>query len=133
MAWKYRLAVLRGDNMLKNADCTLYRYNKITHGYERFFIRDVYWRENKAGNVLKSGLKNAYSTTVYIYRPCNLPETPTKDMLVKGCCPFEFDNTSQQTISESMKEFSRLYKFVTVMSIDNCFFGSLAHFEVSAE
>lgn len=122
-----------GEKMLKNADCTLYRYDSSTQGYERFFIPDVYWQESKAGNILKSGLNNAYSTTIYIYSQCNLPKTPAKDMLVKGLCPFEFDNASQKTISESMKEFRSLYAFVTVESIDNCFYGSLPHFEISAQ
>jgi len=119
--------------MLKNADCTLYRYNKATQGYDRYFIQGVYWSENKAGNVLKSGLQSADSTTVYIYNDYVLPETPTKDMLVKGDCRFVFDNASPQTVSASMKEFSKLYCFVTVTSIDNCFFGSLPHFEISAK
>ncbi|MCM1364956.1 MAG: hypothetical protein NC122_07050 [Faecalibacterium sp.] len=119
--------------MLKNADCTLYRYNKVTQGYDRFFIPGVYWRENKAGNVLKSGLQSADSTTVYIYSDRALPENLTKDMLVKGDCCFQFDNTSPQTVSESMKEFCRLHRFVTVTSIDDCFFGSLPHFEISAK
>lgn len=133
MAEQYGTFVLRGGGMLKNADCTLYLYDKTTQGYERFFIPEVYWQESKAGNVLKSGLKNAHNTTVYIYSPCTVPETPTKDMLVKGLCPFEFDNSSQKTISESMKEFRSLYAFVTVESVDNCFYGSLPHFEISAQ
>ncbi len=51
--------------MLKNADCTLYLYNKATQGFTRHIINGVYWRENKAGNVLRSGLQTADSTTIY--------------------------------------------------------------------
>lgn len=30
-------------------------------------------------------------------------------MLVRGLCDFDFDNTNQQTISESMKNFKNTY------------------------
>ena len=133
MADRHRAFVLWGAVMLKNADCTLYKYNKLSGGYTRHFISGVYWRENKAGNVLKSGLQTADSTTVYIFDDAVLPETPTKDMLVKGNCLFEFTNTSAATISASMKTFRETNAFVTVMSIDNMMYGGLPHIEISAK
>ena len=119
--------------MLINADCTLYAYDKATGGFIRHEVKNVYWRENKAGNVLKSGLQAADSTTVYLYADTVIPESPAKDMLVKGECDFEFDNSSQQTISASMKAFRDAHSFVTVMSIDNYMFGGNPHIEVSAK
>lgn len=119
--------------MLKNADCTLYLYDKTAQGFTRHFISGVYWRENKAGNILRSGLQTADSTTVYLYSDDVKPLTVSKDMLVKGLCYFEFDNTSQQTVSESMKNFRSTYDFVTVMSVDNYMFGGLPHIEISAK
>ena len=119
--------------MMTNADFTLYLYDKATGGYTRYFISGVYWRENKAGNVLKSGLQTADSTTVYLYSDKVVPDSPTKDMLVKGKCDFVFDNTSPQTISESKKRFDTEHSHVTVMSIDRYMFGGLPHIEVSAK
>lgn len=119
--------------MLKNADCTLYLYDKTTQGFTRHIINGVYWRENKAGNVLKSGLQTADSTTVYLYSDEIKPLTVAKDMLVRGLCDFDFDNTNQQTISESMKNFKNTYNAVTVMSIDDYMFGNLPHIEISAK
>ncbi len=119
--------------MLTNADCTLYRYNAKTQGYDRCLIPDVYWHENRGGNVLKSGLQSIHGVTVFIYEGCILPATPTKDMLVKGVCSFEFDNTSQKTVAESFEKFKKKCSFVTVMSVDDCTFGSLKHWEVTAK
>lgn len=116
--------------MLINADCTLYRYEN--GGYNRYVINNVYWCESKAGNVLKSGLQTADSTSVYFYSDKIIPQTVTKDMLVKGVCNFEFDNSSQKSVSESMQSFRKAYNFVTVMSVDNCMYGGLPHIEVSA-
>lgn len=133
MAQQYGSALLWGDTMLKNADCTLYRFNKDTEGYERFFIPSVYWHENKGGNILKSGLQTVHSTTVFIYDGNILPETPTKDLLVKGDCSFQFDNTTQKSISESFANFKKQYSFVTVMNVDDCNFGGLPHYEITAK
>lgn len=119
--------------MMVNADCTLYLFNKDTGGYIRHFIKDVYWNENKGGNVLKSGLTSADSVAVYLYSDLVVPENPTKDMIVKGNCSFEFDNTGEKTISDSMKEFKKEYSFHTIMSCDNKMFGGLPHIELSAK
>lgn len=119
--------------MLTNADCTLYRYNAETQGYDRCLIPDVYWHENRGGNVLKSGLQSIHGVTVFIYKGCTLPTTPTKDMLVKGVCDFVFDNSSQKTVAESFGKFRSQISFVTVMSVDDCTFGSLKHWEVTAK
>lgn len=118
---------------MTNADCTLYRYNKLTDGYDRFFIPSVYWHETKGDSIGKSGSDNQDSTTVYIFSRCILPETPAKDMLVKGNCSFYFDNTSQKSVSESFQKFRNQHRFVTVMKIADCFFGSLPHCEISAK
>lgn len=119
--------------MMINADCTLYAYDKATGGFIRHAVYDVYWHESKAGNVLKSGLQTADSTTVYLFSDVVLPENPGKDMLVKGICNFEFDNSSPAVISASMKEFSKLHSYITVISIDKCMYGGLPHIEISAK
>lgn len=118
---------------MTNADCTLYRYNAETEGYDRVFIPSVYWHESKGGNTLKSGLQSVHSTTVYVYDKANLPLNPTKDLLVKGECSFTFDNTSPKSISDSFAKFKKQYKFVTVMSVDDCFYGGLPHCEITAK
>ena len=119
--------------MLINADCTLYLFDKSTGGFKRNFISDVYWDNSKSANILKSGLRNIDSVTVYLYSDAIKPLNLQKDMLVKGLCDFEFDNTSAKTISESMKIFREKYPdFVTVNAVDEAMFGGLPHIEISA-
>jgi hypothetical protein len=130
--------------------CTLYRSNGI--GFDRFYIGSCHWQENKAKNVLKSGLQNADSLTVYIYAEDMyitpsamvlppvypavevIPHNTTKDMLVKGNCDFVFDNTSLATVSECMKAFRQKYTFHTVTSVDYKLYGgkNMQHIKVSA-
>ena len=119
--------------MMTNADCTLYLFDEKTKGYKKHFIADVYWNENRAGNVLKSGLQSADSLTVYLFSDDVVPANPTKDMIVKGYCSFNFNNTDEKTISESMKKFKKSIKALTIMSCDNKMFGGLPHIELSAK
>ena len=119
--------------MLINSDCTLYLFDKVTNGFTRHFIPDVYWDNSKSANILKSGLQNIDSVTVYLYSDKIKPLTPQKDILVKGNCDFEFGNTSAKAISDSMKKFrEQCPDFVTVNSIDEAMFGGLPHIEISA-
>ena len=83
--------------------------------------------------MLKSGLQSIHGVTAFIYKGGALPTTPTKDMLVKGVCNFEFDNSSQKAVADSFEKFKKKHSFVTVMSVDDCTFGSLKHWEVSAK
>lgn len=120
--------------MLTNSDCTVYRYNTFTQGFDRLYIPHVAWLECRAANVLKSGMQNADSVMIHIAAKyaASAPQTAAKDMLVKGNCPFEFDNSSVQSISDSMKSFRAQYRFVTAASIDDYLYGGLPHIEVSA-
>lgn len=86
--------------------------------------------------MLKSGLQTADSVTVYLPKDSVCPENPSEDMLVEGDCNFDFNNESPKTVSESMKDFRKLFpKFVTVSSVDRKLYGSssLQHIKVSAK
>lgn len=126
--------------MLTNSSCTLYRYNGI--GFDRVFFSKCHWQENRAANVLKSGLQTADSVTVYISADIaggNLTQgtgrSASKDIIVKGDCQFEFDNSSQQTVSEDLNAFRKDYpEYLTVTSIDCKLYGikELQHIKISA-
>lgn len=137
--------------MLCDTSCTVYKYNGL--GYERYVIESCHWQENKASNVIKSGMQNADGLTVYIplnciiLAPCKIapsiyllpgaettPSQATKDIIVKGECNFTFDNTSQQSVSESIKMLKSQCDVFTVMSIDRKLYGSenLQHVKISA-
>lgn len=139
--------------MIANSKCTLYLFNGV--GYDRFVVPHCHYQENKADNVLKSGMQNADSVTVYIPLDClvitpdntlypaidlfpgklNMPNRPAQDMLVKGECDFVFDNTDQKSVSESMKRFRSSFDFHTIMSVDIKDYGSksLRHIKISGK
>ena len=118
---------------MTNLDCTLYKYNQKTGGYTRYFIQNVYWQEGHSKSIVNKLLESSDNTKVFFFSAQIVPETPAKDILVKGNCEFEFDNTSESTISDSMKQFRQMYKFVTVSEISDFMFGGLSHIEITAK
>ena len=69
---------------------------------------------------------------MFFYSTNVIPQEPTKDILVKGTVDFEFDNSSPQSISESMKDFQKKYTFFVVTAINDYTYGGLSHIEISA-
>lgn len=80
----------------------------------------------------KSGLSAIDTVTLYLYSDAVVPKHPTKDLVLKGECSFEFDNGSDASISASFKEFKHTNKPKTVMECHNLMFGGLPHIEISA-
>ena len=116
--------------MLTNADCTLYHFE--SGKYTKRVYKNIYWRCCKASNILKSGLQNADTVTVYLYENC-LPITPQRDILVRGIVDFEFDNSSEKSISDGVSYIRENYEFITAVSVDNFLHGGLSHIEISGK
>lgn len=138
--------------MFTDTMLTLYRFNG--KGFDRLIIPHCHWQECKAANVLKSGMQNAGGIVIYIplktlvLTPDKLlfpskhlflnadisPINPSQDIIVKGECNFIFDNSSDSSVSESLKTLRDKYEIHTVMSIDRLLYGpaDLQHIKVSA-
>lgn len=114
---------------------TLYMFNGI--GYDRQYIEHVFWQESERTNMLKTGLQNADGVFIVIPKK-EAPElnmTPQKDIAVKGKCLIEFDNTSEQTVSQSMKELKKAADIHTVTTAESKLYGSecMQHYELSCK
>ena len=138
--------------MLVNTDCTLYRYIEpqrirlidgyptidgvrisIKEGYERIYIPKAFWNDSRTTKLSKVGMVTDNSTVIYLYNKAEIPFISGRDFILQGDCDFEFDNTNESTMSQSLKEFKKLYRFLTVSSVNNCWYGGLPHFEVNAK
>ena len=123
--------------MYTNADITLYACPDGK--YTRYPIKDVFWEDVKQSNVLKSGLSTADSVRVFIPAnslPGGIKFTTGKDLIVKGIVDFEVDNTSQSTISASLKTMKEAYdRVVTVSVVDDKLYGSprMQHIQLSCK
>ena len=58
-----------------------------------------------------------------------------KDLMVKGVIDFEFDNTSQATISEGIVKLKTNHKVLTLVSVDERLYGSksVQHYELTGK
>ncbi len=140
--------------MRTNADITLYNYHDGK--YYRKVVKEVFWDNVKQSNILKSGA--VVSDAVSLFIPVSsLPEGYTKpkqynnltdvankytlqanskDLIVKGESAFEFDNTSQATVSAGVKYLKDNYDdVVTVSIVDEKLFGdeSMQHYKLSCK
>ena len=113
--------------MITNADITYYSCDK-NGKFTRYEIHGVHWEETKQANVLKSGMTTIEGVKVFIpaeHLPDGLKFNAGKDIVVKGITDFEFDNTSQQTISASLKTLKEQNdKVLTVSIVDEKMYGS---------
>lgn len=106
--------------MFTDTMMTLYRFNG--KGFDRLIIPHCHWQECKAANVLKSGMQNADGIAIYIplnalvlapndfyfratvcFQTLIYPSVPLSRHYCKGECNFIFDNSSDRSVSESLK------------------------------
>lgn len=113
--------------MLTNSDCTFYEKGS----YVKHFVSGVYWNDIRGQTVSKNGVQISDSVTIYLYSDEYIPKPG--DIALKGSTDFEFDASSQQSESESMKLFRAAFPdFAVVKSVNNCMFGGLPHVEIVA-
>ena len=120
--------------MITNTSVTIYALSD--GGYKRIFVSEAFWDETERANTVKSGMTVTDSVSLFIpYSVAGeLELTRGKDFICKGNVKFEFDNSSEQSQSLSMKEFRALYGAPhTVTSFDKKLFGSedMWHYEIS--
>ncbi len=121
--------------MIYNGSVTVYRIQD-GGGFERTFIPECFASENKGASASQTGFADASAFVAYI--PAKYaalaPRTAAKDIIVKGECTVEFDNTSPKTVSESLRTLRAAADIHTVKSIDDKQYGfSLRHIKVVAD
>lgn len=132
--------------MRTNADITLYNkyFDKVdrTDSYKKTILYGVFWQESKGSNVIKSGLTNADSLTVFIphkdhidtYQEPKVFATNQSgwtlqegDIVVRGAIEEEFT-----TVADLEKKYDHVHM---ITSVDNMNFGSphMRHWEVGGK
>ena len=80
--------------MYTNSDMTLYSFTN--NGYERHYIEKVFWQDSVQKNTSKEGSSGADEVYICIPETDNMVFTVRRDIVVKGRCELEFDNTSDK-------------------------------------
>lgn len=126
--------------MFTNSDITLYlctKEGKIDK-FKRRVVKNVYWEDVDNATFLKTGQRGSCTALVMI--PLSSLDgavdfTKGKDLMIKGVVDFEFDNTSQATISEGIARLKTNYKALTLVSVDERLYGSksVQHYELTGK
>lgn len=128
LSWHKRV---KAELLYTTGDCTV--YEKDT--FARHVFRDVLFYDGRGDKTVKNGVQPVDSVTAYIYGCCHKGDHRPKagDMLVEGECPFEFDTSSQQSVSESMAEFRKSYPdFSVIKTVSRKMNGLRPDYEVTA-
>ena len=127
MVERNRTFIFGGAEMLSNADVTFYN----AKDYTRHTAYKAYFADNRGQTVKKNGIEISDAVSIYLYTDEYIPTVG--DIVVKGIVNFEFDNTSQKKVSESIKEFREMFLgFAVVKSVSDYTFGGLPHIEITA-
>jgi len=117
--------------MRTNTHITWYKKSIVNReeSYTRYTIRDCFWEERKAANVIASGIQEADSLRLFI--PYTSGEYAIKpgDILVKNIVSDAIN--SEFTITDLKKKYDSV---LIVRSVDDKNFGSysMRHLEISA-
>ena len=104
-------------------DITVYRKeNDEWHSYQVF---KVLWQDTEAVNIIKSGLKDANSLTLYIPFSCEF-EPKKKDVIVFGLINYKINRSSSELLNQD-------FKARTVTTVDAFNFGGLKHYKVGGK
>ena len=126
--------------MFTNSDITLYLCNKEgkLEKFTRQIVKNVYWEDVDNVTFLKTGQRGSCMALIMV--PLSSLEgvvnfAKGKDLMVKGVIDFEFDNTSQATISEGIVKLKTNHKVLTLVSVDERLYGSksVQHYELTGK
>lgn len=126
--------------MFTNSDITFYLCEKEgkLDKFKRQVVKNVYWEDVDNVTFLKTGQRGSCMALIMV--PLSSLEgvvnfAKGKDLMVKGVIDFEFDNTSQATISEGIVKLKTNHKVLTLVSVDERLYGSksVQHYELTGK
>lgn len=124
---------IKAELMRISGSCAV--YEKDT--FRKHIFRDVFFIDERGTAVQKDGIRTAGNLNIKIYSASGRDSdyAPKQgDIVVCGECGFEFDTTSQQTISESMTQFRKDYpKHGAISSVSHEICGKLPDYKIIAK
>ena len=114
-------------------DKTITLYHFENGKFIRSLIENCFYYDSNATNFNKTGLVSNDTFKVVINTSENIKIAEGKDIIVKGECEFEFNNESEKTQSESLKEFKTKHEYYTVNTASRNLFGGLSNIELSCK
>lgn len=126
--WHKQVNVQRLDI---TGNCTI--YEKDT--YTRHLIKDVFIHDDRGEQVVLDGVAVSGSMTLQIYADKLRTDTykpQLGDIVVPSDIDFVFDTSTQQTVSESMKQFRQMCDYAVVTDVKEKLYGTLPDYIITS-
>ncbi len=124
---------IRAELLKTNGSCTVFQKDK----YDRCLFEDVFFCDERSTCLVKMREQTTGELTVLIYSvncPDNCPVPQVGDIIVPNDIPFEFDTSSEKSVSESMTEFRKLYpSYAVVAEVRRKISGTKTDFIIKAK
>ena len=125
LAWHKKIKI---ELLNINGSCTI--YEKAT--FKKHLFNDVYFHDGRSKIATANGIQITGDINIHIYFGEKY-QPEIGDIIISGNCSFEFDTESQRTVSESLKEFRRIFPdFATINSISIKTCGTLPDYDITA-
>lgn len=128
LAWHKRV---KTELLCTTGNCIVFEKDTFT----KHVFKDVYFYDSRGEKTANHSTKLVDNVTAYIYGCCNAGDYRPKagDILVSGDSSFVFDVSSEQSASESMAEFRKLYpEFSVIKTVNHKVYGIRPDYEVTA-
>lgn len=121
---------VRAELMRISGNCTV--YEKST--FSKHIYRDVFFLDSRGSITHKDGVQTAGNLEITVYSALKVDYIPKKgDIVICGDCDFDFDTVTQQTVSDSMAQFRKLYpEFGVISSVNHVICGMFPDYEITA-
>lgn len=111
---------------------TLFHYTEGS-GYSRQLIENCFCYQDKKAHLNKSGMSTTDKLTVVVSTSNMLNINKGYDLIIKDDCSFDFDNSSEEMISKSLKELKSQFEAYTVLGVDDNLYGDLPNLVLHCE
>lgn len=110
---------------------TVYHY--VDGQYVRGVISGCFCYDTKQSTLNRTGMQNTDTFVVVIDTMIDMAFSEGYDMVVNGECNFEIDNTSEATISNSIKELKTNHDVYTISSVERNLYGDIPNIKLSCK
>lgn len=125
LAWHKKIRV---EFLNINGSCTVYEKDIFT----RHSFSDVYFYDERSKTAAASGIQVTGVVNIHIYFGEEY-QPKIGDIVIFGDCSFEFDTESQKTVSESFREFRKIFPgFATINTVTVKTSGTIPEYDITA-
>ena len=105
-------------------------YHSTKNGYVKNTYSNCFYYLTNNADYSTGGMNKSNSVKIIIQTKNDISITNGEDIVYLGYCNFNFDNSSEEKISKSLKTLRKNYEVYTIASSVHNIFGGLSNIEL---